>query len=135
MSARYICHKRFKGKALCGAVNLPATTECEELDGFIFCDGAPICAVTSENAHQHFSRDNDGNGLLRGKLTQEIQKVLSKLDKDHQVRWDKVWADPLCQKYKRADHADFWLWNHDFFNAEIADLCHIAALVGAKFKI
>lgn len=129
---QYICHKRFKDKVLCGKVNLPAMTQCEEVSGVIFHKGNPICAIASENAHQYFTRNDDGQGLLRGKLTQAIQTTLRKRDKDHQARWDKVWADSICQKYKRTEHADYWLWNHEFYNADIYDLQHIAKLVGAK---
>ena len=46
----------------------------------------------------------------------------------------KVWADPLCQNYKRPEHEDFWIWNHDFYDAPVEDLRHIAALVGAVVK-
>ena len=134
MSTKYICHKRFGAKAICGEVNISATTECEEANGFIFCDGKTICACKSENAHQHFARNDDGQGMMRGKLTQAIQKSLAKRDKAYQARWDKVWSDPICQKYKRSDHEEFWLWNHEFFNAEIVDLYHIAAIIGAKIK-
>ena len=45
-----------------------------------------------------------------------------------------VWADPLCQKYKRPEHEDFWIWNHDFYDAPVEDLWHIAALVGTVVK-
>lgn len=126
---KYICHKRFKAKALCGSVNLPAMTECEEINGIIFHNDNPICAVTSENAHQYFARNDDGNGMERGRLTQVILKTLSKRDSNYQARWDKVWDDQLCRKYKRKEHTDYWLWNHFFYNAEISDLRYIAALV------
>ncbi len=129
---KYIVHKRFKGKALCGEVNLPAMTEVENKDGVICYNGSALCFDCSENAHQFFARNDDGNGMLRGKLTQAIQGRLAKHDKQHQSRWDKVWEDPACQPYKRADHEDHWLWNHDFFNADIDVLRHIAELVGAK---
>lgn len=128
----YIVHKRFKGKAICGEVNLPALTICEEVDGFLYHNGRQLCTATSENAHQHFARNDDNAGFRRGKLTQEIQKVLGKRDSGYQERWDKVWDDPTCQPYKRQEFADFWLWNHDFFNADIDTLRHIAKLVGAK---
>lgn len=128
----YITHRRFRQKALCGDVNIPSMTACEVKDGVIFCSARPICAVTSENAHQYFAINTDGNGMERGNLTQAIQKRLAKRDAQHQVRWDKVWEDPICQQYKRTDHVDFWLWNHDFFNAPIDDLLYIADLVGAK---
>lgn len=129
---KYIVHKRFKTKAFCGDVNIPATTALESMADIIFYDGKPICLETSENAHQFFARNDDGNGMQRGRLTQAIQKKLAKRDKRHQDRWDKVWDDPVCQLYKRVEYDDHWLWNHDFFNADIDVLKHIAELVDAK---
>ena len=129
---KYIVHRRFKDKAICGDVNLPATTVCEENNGYIFYDGKMLCAAMSENAHQFFARDDDGAGMLRGKLTQAIQKTLAKRDANYQSRWDKVWDDPVCQSYKRIEDDNFWLWNHDFFNANIDTLQHIARLIGIK---
>lgn len=129
---KYIVHRRFKDKALCGDVNLPAMTVLENDGGIIYHNGNALCYEDCENAHQFFARDDDGNGMLRGKLTQSIQQRLSQRDKQYQERWDKVWDDPACQPYKRADHDDHWLWNHSFFNADIDVLRHIAQLVGAK---
>ena len=129
---KYIVHKRFHSTAICGEVNIPAMTECESNGVFITLDGKPLCCTTCENAHQFFAINDDGNGMERGKLTQEIQKTLAKNDAQHQERWDKVWDDPICRPYKRSDYDDYWLWNHEFFNADINDLRHIARLVGAK---
>lgn len=61
-----------------------------------------------------------------------IKNTLERKDSNYQNRWDKVWDDQLCQKYKRPEHEDFWLWNHDFYNASIEDLKYIANLIGAK---
>lgn len=91
-----------------------------------------ICTITSENAHQFFAINNDDMGMMRGKLTQAIQKALAKRDGDYQKRWDKVWNDEICQQFKRKEYDDYWLWNHEFFNADIDSLKHIAKLVGAK---
>lgn len=128
----YIVHKRFKGKSVSGEVNIPAMTECKGVEGLIFHEGKIICIETSENAHQHFAVNDDGNGLERGRLTQGIVKTLNKQDKDYQARWDKVWGNLRCRKYKRTERDDYWLWNHDFFTADIEELRYIAALVGAK---
>ena len=70
-----------------------------------------------------------------GALVAAIIARLEKKGDGHQDRWDKVWDDPLCQKYRRPEHEDFWLWNYDFFNAPVADLRHIArkAAHGAAF--
>lgn len=129
---KYIVHKRFRDKAICGDVNLPAMTVCECDGAIIRHNGNDICFVRSENAYQFFAIDEDGMGMERGRLTQAIQKTLAKRDNDYQKRWDKVWDDEICQSYKREDYDDYWLWNHAFFNADIDVLRHIANLVGAK---
>lgn len=128
----YITHRRFRDKAICGDVNIPAMTEMTEENGVLMYRNKPICYDTSENAHQYFARNNDGNGMLRGALTQAIQKALAKRDNDYQKRWDRVWDDEACQPYKRTEFDDYWLWNHEFFHADIDVLRHIANLVGAK---
>ncbi len=124
---KYITHKRFKALALCGErLNLPYGTELIA-DGDILTtlDGKAVCSCISENAKLHFARNDDGHGQERGRLTAVIIKTLAK----HQDRWDKIWADAVCRKYKRADHVDTWLWDHDFYNADTDDLRYIACLV------
>lgn len=129
---RYIIHKRFKDDAMCGKVNIPALSVCEEKDNTIYFNDKPICFASSENAHQYFARNDDKQGVERGKLTQTIQHKLSKRDGEYQNRWDKIWEDKVCQKYKLKEYDDFWLWNHEFFNAEIDDLQYIAKLINAE---
>ena len=126
---KYIVYRRFRSNAMCGAVNLRYGTELESHDNLILYDGNPVCYTTSQNAHDFFSRNDDGKGLDRGELTQCIIKTLSKRDKSYQDRWDKVWADELCRQYKRKEHDDFWFWNHAFYNADIIDLQYIANLI------
>jgi hypothetical protein len=129
---KYVVHRRFKDNAICGSINLPAMTECECEDGLITYNNTAICYATSENAHQFFAVNEDGMGMERGRLTQSIQKALAKRDGSYQERWDKVWKDSVCEEYRRKDYEDFWLWGHDFFNADIDVLRYIAKLVGAK---
>ena len=128
----YIVHKRFKTKAICGNVNLPAKTVCMERGGIIYYGDNPLCTVNSEGAYKHFARNNDGRGLERGRLTSAITAALTKRDDQYQERWDKVWNDPVCRPFKRIEFDDHWLWNLAFFNAEIFSLKHIANLVGCK---
>lgn len=66
---KYILHKRLKEAVICGAVNIPARTEAESESGYIICNNRIICFETSEIAHQFFAENEDGDGLLRGKLT------------------------------------------------------------------
>lgn len=128
---KYIVTKRFKGKAICGDLNLPVGTECFTEGDVICYDKGMICGTKSQNAYDYFARNDDNNGLERGNLTRSIIRTLSKRDTVYQSRWDKVWADPICNKYKRSDYDDYWLWSHDFYNAEIQDLIHIKNLIGA----
>lgn len=128
----YITFTRFKGKAICGYLNLPALTEVQLIDNMLYYQEKPICVITSENAHKYFMKNDDGNGIERGKLIMQIFDILQKKDKDYQNRWDKVWEDKLCQKYKRIEHQDHWLWNHDFYNADIYDLEYIYKMIGGK---
>lgn len=128
----YIVIKRARIRSLSGFVNIPYGVKIDCTDSVLNLDGKPLCGDHSQNAYEFFARDDDGNGLERGKLTQAIKVILAKRDKQHQARWDRIWADPICQKYRRVEHADYWLWNHDFYNASIYDLQHIAKLIGAK---
>lgn len=128
----YITTKRFKGQAITSELNIPYGTEVQSVIGYLVYDNQPICADHSQNAYDYFARNDDGKGLERGKLIQEIKKVLSKRDEKYQDRWDKVWEDEVCLKYKRVEYSDYWLWNHKFYNAEIEDLRYIAGLLSIK---
>ncbi|MEY8261003.1 isoaspartyl peptidase [Oscillospiraceae bacterium 50-60] len=131
---QYIAARRARFNAICGPVNIPYGTTVEAVDGFLERDGLRLCAATSESAHKYFARDSDGHGLERGKLTAAIIATVSKRDKGHGARWAKLWADPMACRYRRADHADFWVWSHDFFEAPVEDLRHIAGLIGVGTK-
>ena len=131
---KYVVTRRYKKLAQCGNVNIPYGTECNVVNSHITRDKGTICFVASQDAFDYFSQNDDGNGLERGRLTQAIIKCLElkEYDTTYQDRWDKVWTDPVCQKYKRSDFADHWLWNYEFYNAPLFDLQYIAKLVGAK---
>lgn len=125
----YINYKRFKGRAICGDVNIPALTVVQCVGGMIYHDGKPLCVATSANAHKFFARNDDGNGLKRGELITKIISTLAKEDDKHQARWDAIWEDKICSQYRRVEHQDHWLWNNAFYNAEIAELEHINELI------
>lgn len=130
---RYIIYKRFKQKAICNLdANLPRGTECYMENDMIFYNGFPLCAYKSENAHQYFTQNEDDNGLKRGEMIIAILKKLSSA-KSSKSLWKKVWEDETCLKYKRPERDDYFLWNHEFYNAPINDLEHIAKLVNAKY--
>ena len=127
---RYIVTRRFRGKAICGAVNLPYGTACETQDGYLMLDdGRRLCAVTSQNAYDYFSRDDDEMGLERGKLVHDIRSTLERRDAKYQARWDRLWADEGANKLRRTEHEDYWLWSFAFYNADVNELRRIRRLL------
>ena len=130
---RYIARKRARFTSILEHnVNIPWGAVLEEQGGLLFWRGEAVCTATSQDAYDYFSRDDDGQGEVRGRLVGAIMARLERRDSGYQPRWDKVWKDHLCQKYRRPEHEDWWLWSYDFVNAPIADLRYIAALVGAR---
>lgn len=128
----YVARKRARFVSNGKRVNIPYGTTLATADDWLVWNGAPLCRTTSQNAYDYFSQNDDGKGLERGGLVAAIMACLEKRDGNYQARWNKVWDDPMCQRYKRTEHPDYWIWNYDFYNAPTEDLRHIAALVGAK---
>ena len=127
----YLCRKRARFDGISGQVNIPYGTALICQDGFLMHQNKPLCGITSQNAYDFFSQNDDGMGRERGDLVGRILSKLQKRDAWYQARWNKVWEDSRCQKYKRPEHEDHWIWNFDFYNGPVEDLRHIAGLIGA----
>ena len=127
----YLCRKRARFDGISGQVNIPYGTALICQDGFLMHQNNPLCGITSQNAYDFFSQNDDGMGRERGDLVGRILSRLQKRDSGYQARWTKVWEDARCQKYKRPEHEDHWIWNFDFYNGPVEDLRHIAGLIGA----
>ena len=125
----YVAKRRAKFDGISGAVNIPYGTHLENQNGFLMLDGKPVCVATSQNGLDYFAQNDDNQWEERGNLTIRIISTLVKRDRNYQARWNKVWEDDICQKYRRKEHEDFWLSNHDFYTASITDLRHIAELI------
>ena len=126
---KYLVTRRFKTKAICGEVNLAYGTECFSQGNVIYRqDKQPLCLITSENAHMYFTVNDDDLAKERRQLIEDIAKLLSD-EKRMEKRWDVVWNDLTCRKYKRKELADFWLWNHDFYGASLDDLQYIKKIL------
>ena len=132
MPIPYIVRRRARFLSICGPVNLPYGTEVSSDGAFLTVNGEKLCSITSQNAYDFFSRNDDGHGLERGKLVHDIRRTLERRDAKHQARWDKLWADEVANRLRRKDSPDFWIWSFDFYNADIPDLKHIANLIGIK---
>ena len=126
----YVINKRMKKKCLCGEINLPYGTKCEENDHVIYYDDRCLCYDSSQDAYDYLSRDDDGCGLKRGDLVHAIIDLLAKRDDKNQDRWDKLWDnEAIYGIYRRSDIDDHWLWNNRFYNAEIKELENIYNLI------
>jgi len=130
----YVVHKDMNALVLRGETHLTRGTQAYTYKNIISINNEPICLTTSEIAYTYFARDDDGCGLERGKL---ITKIKDKLRSDNEKnsarkykrRWKLIWADESLHRFRRKEHEDFWIWNHDFYNASIEDLKYILNLI------
>lgn len=125
----FITRRRTRFSALCGDVNIPYGTNIPVIENYLTYHDLPLCVTTSENSHTYFCGNDDGQGKLRGQLIETITKTLQKQDKNHQSRWNRIWADDIANKYRKKEFDDYFLWGHDFYEANVEDLQHIAELV------
>ena len=126
---RYIVTRRFRCNAICGQVNLPYGTEVTSDGAFLTVNGEKLCSITSQNAYDFFSRNDDGHGLERGKLVHDIRSTLERRDAKYQSRWDRLWADEGANKLRSTEHEDYWLWGFAFYNADVNELRRIRRLL------
>ena len=132
MGTPYIARRRARFLGIEGPVNLPYGTSLVEEGGILWREGVRVCAAGSQHALDHFVPDHDGKGKERGDLVNTITSRMEKRDGGYQSRWDKVWGDPLCGRYRRPEHTDHWLWDGSFYAAAVEDLRYIARLVETK---
>jgi len=128
---QYVCGKRFKGEGLAGHFNIPARS-CLSVNaiGRICYKDRAVCSRSSTVAHDYFAKDDDLFGIERFTLTQEIRKLLEGAKTEtHLKRWAAVEDDALCDKYRKHEHEDHWLWNDDFYGAPVPDLEYILKLI------
>ena len=129
MSIPYIVRRRARFLAICGPVNLPYGTEVSSDGAFLTVNGEKLCSITSQNAYDFFSRNDDGFGKERGKLVHDIMCTLERRDAKYQTRWDRLWADEGANKLRRTDYEDYWLWSYAFYNADVNELRRIRRLL------
>lgn len=127
-----IVFRRFKDLGICGDVNIPYGTELTATpDGFVtFPDGRKITKIHSQNYIQHFSTNDDGQGLLRGKLTYAI--AFSPRERKHKngyvFRFSEDENDMIRKEWGKylMPYDDTILFNNDFYDAPIEDLKKLA---------
>ena len=86
-----------------------------------------ILARLTENDIKYFEGDDSPFG--GGKIYPEKFAAYKVREKERLSALDRIWGDLSIRKYKRVEFADYWLFNHDFYNAPIADLEYILKIV------
>lgn len=131
---KYIVAKRFKRKAIDGDFNLPYGTEVDVHDGYLWYENKRVCADHSAVMREHFVKNDDGLGLRRFEIAHAIIDAMlmreGETKEEWQKRWDVLWDDAVCNKYRKDKSETTFLWSIEFYNAPLLDLYHIAVLAG-----
>lgn len=122
---RYFVRKRARFEGIFARVNLPYGTIVTEAGGVLYQNGKALCHADSHNGRAYFVWAEDGCGEGRAAL---INRIETKLGKDATL-WEQVWMSEVCRKYRDTAVEDQWLWARAFFDAPIADLRQIVALL------
>ena len=133
---KYVAHRRYRGLSAFGKrLNLPYGTELETQNKFILSpEGEAICFDTSEVAKMYFARNDDGNGLERGKLTYAI--AYGKRATKDGYRFTDSERKMLTIKYSRflRTDVDMLLFNDSFFAADVGELRELADALKIKVR-
>ena len=122
---KYICHNRYKKTGASGKEYLVRfKDEIETVGNFIAKGAEAVCAITSDDAFRHFARNDDNNGLERGKLTYKIAYAPRRPNIDNDYRFTETEIEMLRTEYSRFLIKDnvAVIFNYDFFNADIEEL-------------
>ena len=137
---KYITHNRFKRLAACGeTLNIPYGTELETVGNFIVSPkGKLICCTTSENAKMHFARNDDGQGLERGKLTWAIaySRRVRTSPNGRQQRFAEAEIKLLEERWAHflRQDVEVILFNEDFFAAAVGELQQLGDALHIKVR-
>ena len=133
----FIARKRYRGLSLNGdSVNISAQSVLLCKGDILFYNDIPLAFVTSQVSLDYFTTNDDGKGMERGKIIDEIFSILTNKPysseqeaKKRLEAWDRVWSSEFCLSFKRKDHADFWLWNYEFYNTSVNNLKIILQII------
>ena len=134
----YIVHHRCREISATGErVNLPYGSRFQTIGDFIATpDAKALCDTTSDMAHRYFGRNDDGKGLQRGTLTHAIafQYRERKGPDGRRQRFTEAEIETLERDWSRflVPDVSVILFNHDFFEADPAELAALAKAVNIK---
>lgn len=143
---KYIVTKSFNKDGIWGRFDIDVGETLNSMNGIICYNDHQVCFERSQNAHDHFTFDEDGNGLERRMLIDEIFSILSEMHKKYDDAVKEILNDETLTPEEREEaisklvdeaalaferiHADAELdalltngvWNHSFYVAQISTL-------------
>ena len=128
---RYINHTKFE-KHNGRTYPIGSDFLCDD-EGRIFNGEGFMCLRSSQKSRDCLVGNDDGRGEERGELVKEIHKLLyHPLSEDHkEEQLEALWNDDVALPYaihKRPEDGA-WLWNDDYYVADIGNLKHIRDLL------
>ena len=127
---QYICHRKYRKKGASGKkYYIKKGKTFNSVGKFIVKDSELICAITSQDAYQYFARNDDNNGIQRGKLTYEIAFAPRRPDQKIGFRFTDKQREMIETEYPQfvRPDTDFLIFSYDFFNADIQPLRELSA--------
>ena len=124
----YILCKKFNEKSISGFINLSVDTECEVIDNIIHYNNKPICYITSQNAYDYFSNNEDGKGKQRFKLIGKIKDELKRLNNEYSDKVAGLLKDCETEEEVQSALANIEpietniTLNYEFYNKPINEL-------------
>lgn len=147
----YVCCKEYDRDGIEGYARFAVGSRVEASGNCIRLMGRKVCYVTSQSAHDHFARNDDGQGERRFSLTHGILAKVAEMKREYHSRLFALRDDPDAKeedfeaidkpgRFFDAMGSDSvfrgfltnWYWNDAFFNAEIADLERLDRLLDEK---
>ena len=150
----YITVKAFNKKGIDGIFNLAIGTIVTETDNILYYNNKRICFKTSQNAYDHFSRDDDNQGIQRHNLIDQIKNKIAEYVADYNEEIAAIHNGDLTDEEKETElanvadksaaaydairqdsdtsnvlKADDNLFNFNFYNASILVLNKIIELI------
>lgn len=149
---QYLVTNAFNKLGIDGEFNLSIGTEVQESNNIIYYDNKRICYVTSQNAYDHFSRNNDGKASQRYETICYIKGKIAEYVAEFNEEIAAINNGDLSEEQKEAELANIIdkstaaynairnyksdvlkpndnIFNYNFYNATITVLNHIKSLV------
>lgn len=130
---KYICHRKYNKIGACNELyNIEVGQTFFTIGKYIADDSKAICHIASEDAFKYFAKDDDGQGLERGRLTYEIAYADRHPNSNNGFRFTEAERDMLVEQYGQyiKDNTEYLRFNYDFFNADVNIIKEIANKLG-----